>query len=456
MAVVADVPQSWSDVDLEHALPSDPRPWSALLSALAERCAAACVKFPSELHGMIAPDAYACYVVRSKIRALASESFVTLDHPRANGIGWNYDADCWSTFPRNVWPSIGYVDDAIYPVGPAVVLAGHPMVPPAPHAPEKDLDASVYRAFLLDCAYWLDKCRYVDASDYAETRRQHYNSPYPEYGMDTYAESLAALVAGTQPVDERGCSSISALYRWNNSAAYQPVWFATSSGYELYAVNRSALPSVALLLFSFHIGGYHRDYPFRQIRELSVSNTFLDYLGGVYAKDNVERAIQSYLHGSSWCDSDLDVRTISGAVPHVDNQGRVDGADFTNCVYAQHLESRRWDEPGSRYVVLSSSDRSGRSTTSGSSSKYAFYNLFDSFGFCGAPGLSGHSVDVPGHGRELLADLTSTPAPTVDVSAFLPSGADDLEAEIRVSCHQNVVLDYHDAYKFKLAEEESE
>ena len=116
-----------------------------------------------------------------------------------------------------------------------------------------------------------------------------------------------------------------------------------------------------------------------------------------------------------------------------------------------------WNEAGDRSWL--DEDASWTRSYSGNSASTndddeasAEYSLFDPFGYGEGAGISGTYVTVPAFERALLVDLATAFTPVLNPSSLLPT-ADEASLDVRLSCTPCVVLDYHDAYKFKLGEE---
>lgn len=453
MAGMTEHPESWADVDLENALPSDPRPWAALRSALAERCAAVHRPLPAGVQGVYLPSVAACEAVRAEIQYLCRECFVTLAAPREDGIGWNFQIDRWGSYPRTVWPDPFYrPDDVDYVFSPPFPESGHPMHEPPLLAPEGDGGEAVYRAFLADCAFWLDQCRYVDASGLAvceETR-----------GSGSWEDTLAASLAGITPEQdpERGIVTVEARYSHNGTTAK---WRVQSGPYKLYAVNPSPLPAKALLVLTYHGGplpeSSSRSYEKRDTERNTPGQTFQTVGGSVYAKSSTNEKRTEYRHGDTWVAEMVETYSASGVEPELNGQGEIVGADYSNATATRTHTVRVWNEAGDRSWL--NSDRSWTrsysqhsASTNADDEASAEYSLFDPFGYGDGAGVSDTYVTVPAFERALLVDLATAFTPALNPSSLLPT-ADEVSLYVRLSCTPCVVLDYHDAYKFKLGEE---
>lgn len=453
MAGMTEHPESWADVDLENALPSDPRPWAALRSALAERCAAVHRPLPAGVQGVYLPSVAACEAVRAEIQYLCRKSFVTLESPREDGIGWNYQIDRWGSYPRTVWPDPFWAPkDVDYAFSPPFPESGHPMHEPPLLAPEGDGGEAVYRAFLADCAFWLDQCRYVDASDLVVREEDRRSGSWES----TLAASLSGITPNQNPV--RGFKTVEARYTHNGSTAK---WQVRYGPYKLYAVNPSPLPAKALLVLTRHGGplpeSSSRSYEERETERNTPGQTFQTVGGSVYARSSSNEKRTEYRHGDTWVADVVESYSASGVEPELNGQGEIIGADYSNATATRTHTVRKWNEAGDRSWL--DEDASWTRSYSGNSASTnaddeasAEYLLFDPFGYGDGAGVSGTYVTVPAFERALLVDLATAFTPVLNPSSLLPT-ADEASLDVRLSCTPCVVLDYHDAYKFKLGEE---
>lgn len=448
MAGMTEHPESWADVDLENAIPSDPRPWAALRSALAERCAAVHRPLPAGVQGVYLPSVHACEAVRAEIQYLCRECFVTLASPREGGLGWNYGVDRWNSFPRTVWPKPFWApDDIDYVFSPPFQESGHPMHEPTLLAPEGDGGEVVYRAFLADCAFWLDQCRYVETSGLVVREEIRDEGSWES----TLAESLSGITPNPKP--KRGVETITALYSYDGSSAK---WRVLIGPYKLYAVNPAPLQAKALLVLTYSGGRLpetsSRSYESRETVRNTPGPTFSDVNGNDYAESSVSVTREEDRHGSSWVAVSEEIYSAEGVVPETNAQGDIIGSDRRNATATRRTIVRRWNEAGSRSFTVRDHTRSASAFTDPTVSETAKYSLFDPFGYGDGAGVSDTYVLVPAFERALLVDLATAFTPALNPSSLLPT-ADEVSLDVRLSCTPCVVLDYHDAYKFKLGEE---
>jgi len=432
-------PTSWSGVDFTNAYPSDPTPLRSIYAALAERCAAACIQAPSWILNGLAGGAFfspihnILYQIRGTIIDLCKQSFVTIDYPRRNGFGWNYQLSNWSSFPVPLFPEHlpnHTTDGRTDPFGGA----GHPMLLPAEWSPElNETGLTTYRTFLSDCAYWIDKMRYVDTTSVAKMMDsvEEPRTPYREHTTFSDAYSALRQDAGSQfGTNEIYCSLNVANSRdeEDGPTTILRTWRFGTPVYRLVAVNPSALRATAYLLVSMPKRGDYWNHHFDS-RRITWDR------GGTTSSATITHS-DSSKHGSIWADEDVSTWIKSGH-------------DITT-TEKEYI----WTEDGSESLCVR--DDISHSQDSAElpdppiprhSSYMAVLLLFDSFGI-GSAGMS-NPIAIEAHDEHEIFDFTTgLSAPTERDSGGIQ--AYDWSYNYIFAFIPYVVMDYYNSFKFKL------
>lgn len=232
------VPQSWDDVDLATAAPTDTGPLLAIAMAIGERATAAGVELPENIR----------FDPGDAMRFLPSESiaamFAAIQFLRRYFVN--------SETPYNAffsdWPDLlasshlkprGFADG----VGPSDYLTLHP-APIQPESGDSDFAATPnkYTAFLQWARAALSAMRRIEVSPTIESRWEVDPSRGP-WISETQMLAAASLVPSIGGVEAHA-----SLYVVTTSSTRRWAWESFNAPGDIYVQNRSAMPANAYLV----------------------------------------------------------------------------------------------------------------------------------------------------------------------------------------------------------------
>jgi len=414
-----DLPASWDDVDLAHAVSSDPRPLLAVLMAFEERLALRSAglnvwtpQLTSFYSHLWFPKIELIRELQEGIVLLLKTTFLDIERDAATGL----DYSVWS-WCREFSAIIPMQRGTRPPPSQALDFPEHPMHGPPALAHERG-NPDAWRAFLADARHWLGRMRYtfgivdVAGGGYARIRSR-----------------VAGYVGmiGRDPLPAVASGSIG----------------------DVYVSNPPPLACMLFLVLGY--GGTGGEYETRRTQWCRPTGTFTvelgDYAGLTFSAGGTAEEIEEEKRGGRWVETSRTTTVVSGVRPVVDAQtGKIVGIDTSGARSEETRVVTTWNADGTESRTETDTGEGPILTDILTANQHFEAHVFDGFGI-GGMGINRTGIRIPPHGRS-LAVVGGSRHSSVSPESHVPAGFTG-SVDITFSCGISALLDFAVWYRFK-------